>query len=596
MTPTFIVNLLAVACLSSTATPFTASNMVSYRENGTEYDCKCSPADGCWPKPSAWDKLNKTVGGSLVRHIPPAAVCYNQLRGVETYDAAKCAEATANWADEGWQIAQPASQLWTWGSNNTCELPTDPTSTCTLGNYPEFVIIAWTRDHVKAGVDFAKSNNLRLVIRNTGHDFQGRSAGAGSLAINTHNLKDISFVGNYTGPGDYNGPAITIGAGVQGFEISEAAHARDPPQNVVMGECNTVGVAGGYIGGGGHGPLTSIYGFAADQALSFEVLTASGHFTVANSNDNPDLFYALKGGGPGNYGVVLSVTLKTFPDITPGAALFLDVNATTGANFEQVTKAVNKLHEIGNQLVDNGLYGIYELYPPALGGALHVQPIMGMGKTAGELTAVIQPLLSYLDAESIPYDFGAREYPDYYTLYNDVFEPEAAGQNGLTGGWVFTHEDMANNQSAIAEAIQLALAPAQNQSGIIVSHFFDPGTKTMEAHSAMHPRWRGATMRTMAILPQPLDATWDVKMALNDLMVDTITEKFKKAGPNGLAYVNENYAFMKNWQDSFWGPIYPELVAAKKKWDPDGVFFSWSTPGSEEWNVVDYANRLCKAR
>ncbi|KAK1992378.1 FAD binding domain-containing protein [Colletotrichum falcatum] len=612
MTGTSIAVLLAAACLSFIATANSAPKpVVSYQEDGKEYECKCSPADDCWPKADAWDKLNKTVGGNLIRHIPPAAVCYNQYRGMPTYDASKCAEATAKWTDEEWQIAQPASQLWTWGSNNTCELTADPTSTCALGNYPEFVIIARTGAHVKAGVDFARSSNLRLVIRNTGHDFQGRSAGAGSLAINTHNLKDVSFVDRYGGPGGYDGPAITIGAGVQGFEIAAAARARDPPQNVVMGECRTVGVAGGFIGGGGHGPLSGNYGFGADQALSFEVLTASGHLTTADSEHNPDLFYALRGGGPGNYGVVLSVTLKTYPDATPGAALFLNVNATTGADFDQVTRAVNKLHEIGNRMVDNGLYGIYELYPPALGGALHVQPIMGMGKTAGELTAVVEPLLSYLDAEGIPYDWGAREYPDYYTLYHDMFEPEAAAQNGLTGGWVFTREDMADNQPAIADAIQLALAPAPDQFGIVIGHFVGPGdsgnsnsssssssssSKVDETESATHPRWRRATMRTMAILPQPLDATWATKLALNDLMVDTITERFKQAGPNGLAYVNENYAFIKDWQDAFWGPVYPALAAAKKRWDPDGVFYSWSTPGSEEWSLVDYANRLCRAK
>lgn len=301
----------------------------------------------------------------------------------------------------------------------------------------------------------------------------------------------------------------------------------------------TVGIAGGFVQGGGHGPLSGLYGFGADQALSFEVLTASGDFITANSKSNPDLYYALKGGGPGNYGVVLSVTLKTYPDITSGAALYLNVNATTGANFGQVTKAVNKLHEIGNRMVDNGLYGIYELYPPVLGGALHVQPIMGMNKTARELTAVIQPLLSYLDAEAIPYDFGVKEYPNYYTLFHDIFEPEAAAQNGLTGGWVFTHEDMEKNQPAIADAIQLALAPGKDQFGIVISHFFDPGNKAKKSESATHPKWRSATMRTMAILPQALDATWAQKVALNNQMVNIITEKFKEAGPNGLAYVNE---------------------------------------------------------
>ncbi|KAL0932766.1 isoamyl alcohol oxidase [Colletotrichum truncatum] len=593
---TSMANLVLVGILSLVVRAVCISRPVQYSENGKKYECKCSPADDCWPKLNAWNKLNTTVGGNLVKHIPPAAVCYNEFRGIPTYDAAKCAEATSKWTDERWQISQPASQLWTWGSNNTCELTQDPTRTCTLGNYPEYVIIAKTKQHVKAGVDFARSRNLRLVIRNTGHDFEGRSTGAGSLAINTHNFKDISFVDRYRGPGGYQGPAVTVGAGVQGYEVSEAAHARNPPLNVLTGECETVGVAGGFLGGGGHGPLSGQHGFGADNALSFEVLTASGDFVTANAKTNSDLYYALKGGGPGNYAVVLSVTLKTHPDSIHGAAMYLNVNATTGANFDQVLKAVSKLHELGNDMVDNGLYGIYELYPAVIGGALHIQPIMGMNKTAQQLTAIMQPFLSYLDSEQIPYDHGVKEYPNYYTLFHDIFEPEAAAQNGLTGGWVFTHEDMRTNQAAINDAIKFALAPASDKFGIVISHFFDPGYSVRKSESATHPRWRGATMRTMAILPQPLDATWAQKLELNDLMVNTITEKFKQAAPNGLAYVNENYAFMKNWQDAFWGPIYPRLAAIKKRWDRNSVFFSWSTPGSEDWTVIDYANRLCKEK
>ncbi|KAF6793416.1 FAD binding domain-containing protein [Colletotrichum sojae] len=594
-----LANIVLLCTLSLVVRAVYTQKLVPYQEDGKRYECRCSPADDCWPKANAWAQLNSSVGGNLVRHIPPAAVCYNEFRGVATYDAAKCAEATAKWTDERWQISQPASQLWTWGSNNTCELTTDPNKTCSLGNYPEYVIVARNRDHIKAGVNFARSRNLRLVVRNTGHDFEGRSAGAGSLAINTHNLKEISFVDRYRGPGDYKGPAIMIGAGVQGYEIAAAARARNPPQNVVMGECETVGVAGGYLGGGGHGPLSSLYGFGADNALSFDVVTAAGDFSTANAKTNSDLYYALKGGGPGNYAVVLSVTLKTHPDTSPGAALYLNVNATLGATPEQITKAVGKLHALANHFVGNGLYAIYELYPAILGGgALHVQPIMGMNKTAAQLTTLVQPLISYLVAEGIPHDVVTKEYPDYHTLFHDIFEPEAAAQNGLTGGWVFSREDMRDsNQPAVADAIALAQAPAPGRFGIVISHLFDPGYALTKSESATHPRWRGAAMRTMAILPQALDASWAEKVALDDLMVNTITEKFKQAAPKGLAYVNENYAFMKNWQDAFWGPVvYPKLVAAKKKWDPNGVFFSWSTPGSEEWSVVDYANRLCKRK
>jgi FAD/FMN-containing dehydrogenase len=81
----------------------------------------------------------------------------------------------------------------------------------------------------------------------------------------------------------------------------------------------TVGVAGGLPGGGGHGPLTTLKGWAVDNALEFSVITAGGDYITANTNSHPDLFWALRGGGPGNYVAILTVTYKTTPTC-PAAA------------------------------------------------------------------------------------------------------------------------------------------------------------------------------------------------------------------------------------------------------------------------------------
>lgn len=80
----------------------------------------------------------------------------------------------------------------------TCMPTENPNGSCTQGFVPEYVIMAKNRQHVKAGIDFARLNNIRLVIRNTGHDFMGRSTAYGSLAINTHSLKsEFSFPSLY---------------------------------------------------------------------------------------------------------------------------------------------------------------------------------------------------------------------------------------------------------------------------------------------------------------------------------------------------------------------------------------------------------------
>lgn len=95
--------------------------------------------------------------------------------------------------------------------------------------------MAKTKEHIQAGVNFARSKNIRLVIRNTGHDFMGRSTGFGSLAINTHNFKNVEWIKAYFGPGTWTGGAVTVGSGIQTAELYKLAYERK--MVVVGGEC-----------------------------------------------------------------------------------------------------------------------------------------------------------------------------------------------------------------------------------------------------------------------------------------------------------------------------------------------------------------------
>jgi hypothetical protein len=127
--------------------------------------------------------------------------------------------------------------LWKYFSNYTCQPTDDPSTSCTLGYYGVFVLDAYNKNHIKSGLDFARDHNLRLVVRNTGHDFIGRSAGWGSLIIRTHNFQEVSWIKSYKGPGKYKGRAVTMGAGIQGRDILTQAHAQKPPQALMTGEC-----------------------------------------------------------------------------------------------------------------------------------------------------------------------------------------------------------------------------------------------------------------------------------------------------------------------------------------------------------------------
>jgi hypothetical protein len=127
-------------------------------------------------------------------------------------------------------------------------MPTnDSSGTCTLGGYASYSINVSNVAQIQLGVNFARNLDLRLVIKNTGHDYIGKSSGAGSLNIWTHNLKSIEFIKDFKND-EYSGPAFKAGAGVQGFEILEAA--RDNDVTVLAGICETVGWTGGYLAGG----------------------------------------------------------------------------------------------------------------------------------------------------------------------------------------------------------------------------------------------------------------------------------------------------------------------------------------------------------
>ncbi|KAF2185655.1 FAD binding domain-containing protein [Zopfia rhizophila CBS 207.26] len=558
--------------------------------NGKQYRCKCYSTDSCWPAATAWSTLNTTVGGNLFQVIPPGAACYTSFKGMNTYNQQACSAANTGWTKEDWQADQQVTNMWTFWTNNTCNPSAQRQNReCTLGNLPEYAIMAKTKEHIQAGVKFAVENNLRLLIRNTGHDFMGRSTGYGSLAINTHSFKSVTFVKNYTGPGNYKGSAVTVGAGIQVRELYRQAAQQNPKVVVVGGECPTVGLAGGYIQGGGHGPMASYYGMAADHALSFDIVSATGEFVTANAESNPDLFWALKGGGPSTFGVILSVTLKTFPEV-PTAAVSLDITTTDQTKF---WKGVAAFHNRANLYVENGMFVYYELFS----GRLHIQPFVGPNMNKAKIESVLKPVFDQLKADGVSYTSSAREFSTFFDMYTAMFEDESAGFSGLVGGRLFTKKDIAENGDKIVNAYKTAAGGSGGLGGGmqgIIGHIVGPGYGMPTADNAVHPAWRNASSFSITMTGVEGNAPLSQKATAQDRLTNMIDKALRDASPNGAAYVNEGNLEEPNWQQAFWGSNYPRLLEIKKKWDPNGVFYARTTPGTEDWESIQYNTKLCK--
>ncbi|KAK7214219.1 hypothetical protein V2G26_021397 [Clonostachys chloroleuca] len=487
--------------------------------------CKCYRGDDCWPSPSDWETLNRTVGGTLRKVTPPAASCYNEFDSMQTYDREACEAATA--------INSGVAPIGPYPTSETC-LPTiNPEDTCLVGYLPEYVIMAETLEHIKTGgVDFARDRNLRLIVRNSGHDFMGLSVGAGALPINTYSFKGAEFMDKYDGPGE-------------------------PPVEVVGGFCGTVGFAGGYIQGGGHGSLSTIHGMAADHVLSVNLITANGEYVTANADKNPDLFWALTGGGPSTFGIVTLITVKMFPE-QKSAGMVLSINPTHTNDTELFWRAVDAFHGLANHYVDNGMFGYYELSELNL----QVQPLMAPRMTAAELDKALEALFEKLDKLNVPYTTYTKEYD---TLYKDLlYGTDTAGANFVMGGRFFNRQDIEENHDELIEAFRTATTiPGWQEPGVMVGHIVGPGVGNPNPYNAIHP---GAGRNT-----------------ITNIVDAALTE----ASPPGGSFVNEGDIEQPGWQSAYRGDNYPGLLEVRKKCDPEGVFYAKAMVGTEDWVEVD---------
>jgi hypothetical protein len=192
--------------------------------NNTDKRCRYDPADKKWPSTKALNKLRKQLSSesALIATVPQASACYGTAK-----NDAQCQVMASNWTNSYTHIDDPSEVLSPLYQGLTCQPPSVYDSkSCTLGGYPSYVIKAKTVSDVQTVINFCRNDFLRLVIKNTGHDFAGKSTGHGAFSIWTHGLKDIQYFDNYVDDSGYKGPAIKAGAGVQAFELYKFANQK----------------------------------------------------------------------------------------------------------------------------------------------------------------------------------------------------------------------------------------------------------------------------------------------------------------------------------------------------------------------------------
>lgn len=479
----------------------------------------------------------------------------------------------------------------------TCQPPSlfDQSGTCDQGGYPLYVVNVSSVDQIQLAVNFARNTGIRLVIKNTGHDFAGKSGGAGSLSVWIHHLKDVAFLPSY-GDSEYSGPAIKAGVGIQGYELYAAA---DQFGVITMGgECPTVGAMGGWIQGGGHSPASSVWGIGADNALGFEVVTADGKFVTANKDENSDLFWALRGGGGSSFGIVTSVIVKTFKDRSVTAASW---NFSTGPNVtdEAFSAGMKAYFETFPSGADNGIYAYFQIFNMEGVKSFTMSPYFAIGKTANQTQALLSTWLARMDDLGIPLDIDWKTYEGFYNAYNASFPVETVNTLGVaTASRMFPRENY-ENKTLFDKTYDTMWKQFDSGMALIGYNIAPTFVRGGSPDNAVNPAWRDAI--GFFITAAGVNASLPMSEQLEQRSNFTYgsMQEWRDLTPGSGSYLSEGDRLEPNFQWSFYGSHYPKLLKIKQRYDPTNLFFAATAVGSEFFEIrtdsgaPDETGRVC---
>jgi FAD/FMN-containing dehydrogenase len=585
------------------------------------------PSDAAWPSPAAWKELNEAVGGNLIPVQFPIAVLKNDPHST-------------------------AAKTLLENLKNPYYLGEQPGLTETLGwvdawaTQPSVYAVAARNAHdIAEAVNFARENNLRLVVKGGGHSYQGTSNAPDSLLIWTRQMNEITMHEAFVPQGCEHAlppqPAASLGAGTIDIQAYDAVTTKGG-KYIQGGGCLTVGLAG-LIQGGGFGSYSKGFGTAAASLLEAEVVTADGQIRIANACTNPDLFWALKGGGGGTFGVVSKITVRLhqLPEF------FGSANVTVkAASDEAYRHLIREFVSFYQEHLFNGHWGEQAVFRPD--NVLDIK-MVSQGLDSEQAKKIWHPFLGWvadsangcsIEGRVVIGSIPARHFWDIHwwkehwpeillarngsllhavvddvlvhLIPNPVLVTDPRSGRGLNQAWwkgntdeaawfIWGYESLWMPASLLAKDAQQRLADAifaaSRHSGF--SFHFNKGLAggPPEAIAASKDTSTNPAVVTAFALVIAADgegpaypgiaghepSVGDGRKAAD--RIHQCMEQLRVIAPDGGAYVSESNYFEKGFQQSSWGSNYARLAEIKKKYDPDGLFIVHNGVGSEEWST-----------
>ncbi len=545
------------------------------------------PGEPGWPAAGDWAKLGAAVGGRL------APVTMPDLSGP---DARKLLANPFYIADQP-ALSESSGWLDAWRASPSA-----------------YVVAAENTADVVAAVRFARARNLRLAVKGRGHSFFGASNAPDSLLLWTRRMDAVTVHDAFTPAGSKAAPvpAVSCAAGAMWLHAYQAVSV-GAGRYVQGGGCTTVGVAG-LVQGGGFGSFSKGFGSAAASLLEAEIVTADGRARIVNPAREGDLFWALKGGGGGTFGVVTRLTLATHALPQNFGAVRLALHARSDDAFRRLLARFIDLYAAN---LFNPHWG--EQVTAVPGNRLEVTMVC-QGLTQDEARAAWQPLLDFAGAHGADYEgqdsFAAVAIPARLFWNAEVMRRQPGvivsdprpGASPTDFWWTGDGETVGGFWNAYTSAwMPAGLLEPRNRAGLIDAWFAASRLWPVAFHFnkglAGAPEAAIAASRETCTNPDMLDAFALAIIAtagapafpgmpgpnlavarFEARRAQAAMKALRVAAPDAGAYVNECDYFQDDWQRAFWGPNYPRLARIKHRYDPDGLFTVHHGVGSEAWS------------
>ncbi|WP_031225442.1 FAD-binding oxidoreductase [Streptomyces roseochromogenus] len=430
------------------------------------------------------------------------------------------------------------------------------------GLKPAAVAYAAHADDIRTTLAYAQAHNIRISIRNGGHSYAGYSSGDNRLILDVSRLNRIRVSG---------GQAV-VGAGSKLIDVYRALAAKGV--TIPAGSCPSVGVSG-LVLGGGHGVASRAYGLTCDSLTQATLITADGTQVTADAKNHSDLFWALRGAGNGNFGVVTELQFKTHA--APQA-----VTAYMTWPWAKAAAVLKAWQEWGPSQPDEIWSSLHLSCSP--GGTPSISVACFSLGTYGELQNAVDRLAHAAGANASSVTLRRRGYEEAMEIYAGCssFSTDAQchlpgstpgrSPQGRLGRETYAARSDFFDRSLSAAGIQTVLNQITSVRGGAGSIAF---TALGGAVNRVAPTATAFVHRRSRMLAQYI-ASWGAG-ASGGSAQSWLTSAHQAMAPyaSGAAYQNYTDPTLKNWRAAYYGEAATRLGKVKQQYDPQR-FFSYA--------------------